>query len=118
MVDNPFEKAKGGVVMPSEGKIAIPMTTEKAKTTNLPVVKVEDKKALEGTAIVDPETDDTMEYVKVKPSDGLALTSIMTSQPNLDKATEAAKNRAEILKEYGGLESNVPPSHPTYWGLK
>lgn len=118
MADNPFEKAKGGIQLPSEGKIAIPKTTEKAKTTNLPVIKVEDKKALEGTAIVDPETDDTQEYVTVKPAAGLALTSIMTSQPNLDKATENAKSRAEILKEYGGLESNIPPSHPTYWNLR
>lgn len=118
MAENPFEKAKGGVVMPDQGKIAIPKTDEKAKTTNLPVIKVEDKSALVGTNVVNPETDDVQEYIAIDPKKGLELTSIMTSQPNLDQAAEAGKNRAEILKQYGGLESNVPPNHPTYWNMR
>lgn len=117
-VDNPFERAKGGIQLPSKGQIAIPRTDEKAKTTNLPVIKVEDEKALEGTHIVDPETDDTMEYVSMDAKRGLALTQMMTSQPNLDTAAEQAITRAEILKQYGGLESNIPQSHPTYWKSK
>lgn len=118
MADNPFDGAKGGVVMPDQGKVAIPATTEKAKTTNLPTIKVENKSALAGTHVVNPETDDVQEYIAIDPKKGLELTSIMTSQPNLDLAAEAGKNRAEILKQYGGLESNIPPNHPTYWNMR
>lgn len=48
---------------------------------------------------------------------GTQLTDMMRAPKKNEFLMADSQNKKAILDAYGGIESNVPMTHPTYWNL-
>lgn len=124
MEKDPFDqsgKDVGGLDIPNKGIVGIPKDTEKAKQTNAPVIRTETKEAATAdgkVALHPPAGPNKVDvFIEQPRNKGTELTDMMRAPKKNDFLAVDAKSKQEILNAYGGVESNIPMTHPTYWNL-